>query len=131
MIGEKIKVGPFIYFIRELRRPDFGGDALEIVLTPDQFTLDSKENILHINFLDETGKSIRTKSKGTIRTTKAHKSIFSLNINPKNIITEIVGADAVEPLGIEVLDAVLISWGNHYHCSIDPQASQQFDGILK
>ncbi len=89
MIGENIKAGPFIFQIRELRKPDFGGDALEIVLVPDQFTADSKDNILHINFLDETGKTVRTKSKGNIKTINAQKYIYSLNINPKRVITEI------------------------------------------
>ena len=89
MIGEKIKAGPFLFQILELRQPEFGGDALELVLVPDRFTKENKDDILHINFFDQTGKTIRTKTKGSIGTAKFEKVIYSLNINPKKFVAEI------------------------------------------
>ena len=89
MIGQDIKAGPYSFEILELRKPTFGGDALELVLKPDQFTRDNNDNILHINFFDQTGKTIRTKSKGSIGTEKFEKVVYSLNINPQKVVTEI------------------------------------------
>ena len=89
MIDEKIKVGPFLFQIVGLRRPEFGGDALELTLVPSQFTKENRDDILHINFFDPTGKRIRTKTKGSVGTKKFEKVIYSLNINPKKIVAEI------------------------------------------
>lgn len=89
MIGQDIKAGPYSFEILELRKPTFGGDALELVLKPDQFTRENNDNILHINFFDQTGKTIRTKSKGSIGTEKFEKVVYSLNINPQKVVTEI------------------------------------------
>lgn len=89
MIGQQIKAGPYRFEILELRKPTFGGDALELVLVPDRYTRENKDNLLHINFFDQTGKTIRTKTKGTIGTDKFEKVVYSLNINPQKIVTEI------------------------------------------
>ncbi len=89
MIGQQIKAGPYRFEILELRKPAFGGDALELVLIPDRFTRENKDNILHVNFFDQTGKTIRTKTRGAIGTDNFEKVIYSLNINPQKIVTEI------------------------------------------
>ena len=89
MIGQDIMAGPYSFEILELRKPTFGGDALELVLKPDQFTRENNDNILHINFFDQTGKTIRTKSKGSIGTEKFENVVYSLNINPQKVVTEI------------------------------------------
>ncbi len=90
MIGEVLQAGPFTYRIHGLRKPDFTNDPLEITLVPDKNTRMHREDILHINFFDQTGKTIRTTSKGSISINDYVKEIYSLNINPGRIVAEIV-----------------------------------------
>ena len=90
MIGETLNAGPFSYTIHELRRPDFSNDALEIALVPDKDTLLNKDNILHMHFFDQTGKTVRTTFKGSISMNQYSKEMYSLNINPGRIVAEIV-----------------------------------------
>ena len=90
MIGEMLQAGPFAFTIHELRKPDFTNDPLEITLVPDRNTRLHKEDILHINFFDQTGKTIRTTSRGSIALKDYVKEIYSLNINPGRIVAEIV-----------------------------------------
>ena len=90
MIGELLQAGPYTFSIHELRKPDFSNDQLELTLVSDNKPQFSKDNILHIHFFDQAGKTIRTTHKGSVSINNYVKDVYSLNINPGRIVAEIV-----------------------------------------
>jgi hypothetical protein len=90
MIGELLQAGPYTFSIHELRKPDFSNDQLELTLVSDNKPQFNKDNILHIHFFDQAGKTIRTTHKGSVSINNYVKDVYSLNINPGRIVAEIV-----------------------------------------